>query len=343
MINRFAQSKMNFVQHRERAVNKNKPGQRQLRGANYVAGPLTLLLLMAGALPAYAAVTNSVTASGTAPSGPPGGVTGTANESVDVADDTPAVAVVRSWSFAPGGDVNSNGLVDAGDQIVYSYVVQNSGNVTLTDVSVNDIHDGTGAPLVFLTPASVTTDNGTAPAGTINDSTDVGATNDGDWDVLGPNDFITFTSQPYTVVPGDIAALTSADGDLDGTVTASGNYNPGAAPVTVTGTGSAPVPLNVVPSLAVSKVASQDTNVPAGTVITYTYRVRNNGTVPISNVTLSDTHKGVLNALTPTFASWITDTGSSNTGNTIDILAPGDEAEYTATYTVTQSDVDTLQ
>ena len=82
---------------------------------------------------------------------------------------------------------------------------------------------------------------------------------------------------------------------------------------------------------------------PAGTVITYTYRVRNNGTVPITNVTLSDTHKGVVNALVPTFASFVIDTGSSNTGNTIDVLAPGDEAEYTATYTVTQSDVDTLQ
>jgi uncharacterized repeat protein (TIGR01451 family) len=329
-------SKTKTAHFRESILNTNTPGGRFQKRMRILTGPLAVLLLMAGSLPAYAAVTNSVTASGTSPSGPPGGVTATAN-------DLPAVAVVRSWSFAPGGDVNNNGLVDAGDQIVYSYVVQNSGNVTLTNVNVNDIHDGTGAPLTFLTPVSVTTDNGTAPAGTINDSSDVGAVNDGDWDVLGPNDFITFTSQPYTVVPGDLSAPTSSDGDIDGTVTASGSYNPGAGAVTVSGTNSAPVPLNVIPSLEVSKVASQDTNVPAGTVITYTYRVRNNGTVPVTNVTLSDTHKGVLNALTPIFASWITDTGSSNTGNTIDVLAPGDEAEYTATYTVTQSDVDTLQ
>lgn len=326
-------------------MNTNQPTRRQFRGTKFIAGSLALLLAMAGSLPAYAAVTNSVTASGTAPSGPPGGVTANANESVDVEDDTPSVAVVRSWSFVPGptGDVNSNGLVDAGDQIVYSYVVQNAGNVTLTDVNVNDLHDGTGAALAFVTPTSVTTDNGSAPAGTLNDSSDVGATSDGDWDVLGPNDFVTFTSQPYTVVAGDLVAGTSADGDIDGTVTAQGNYDPGAAPVTVSGTGSAPVPLNLVPSLEVSKVASQDTNVPAGTVITYVYRVRNNGTVPVTNVTLTDTHKGVVNALTPTFATWITDTGSSNTGNVIDVLAPGDEAEFTATYTVTQSDVDTLQ
>jgi uncharacterized repeat protein (TIGR01451 family) len=323
---------------RERVMN-TKNHSHCTRYITAIAGPLAVLMTMAGALPAYAAVSNTVTVTGTAPSGAPGAITDSATEDVDVIDDAPALEVVRSFVFAPGGDVNSNGLVDAGDQIVYTYAVHNNGNVTLANVSVNDVHDGTGLPLAFITPVVVTTDNGTAPAGTLNDSTDVGATNDGDWDVLGPDDFITFTSQPYTVTPADLVAATSSDGDIDGTVTASGSF--GAA--TTTGTGSAPVPLNLVPSLEVSKVASQDTNVPAGTVITYTYRVRNNGTVPITNVTLSDTHKGVVGALTPTFASWITNTGSTNTGNTITTLAAGDEAEFTATYTVTQSDVDTLQ
>jgi uncharacterized repeat protein (TIGR01451 family) len=331
------------VQIQEREMNDNMGARRLFSGVKIAVGPLAAILLMAGSITAYAAVTNSVTVSGTGPSGPPGGVTANATESVDVEDDAPAIAVVRSFTFAPGGDVNNNGLVDAGDQIVYSYAVHNAGNVTLSNVNVNDIHDGTGTAPTFLTPASVTTDNGSAPAGTLSDSTDVGATNDGDWDTLGPDDFVTFTSTPYTVTPADLAALSSADGDIDGTVTATGSYDPGAAPVTVNGTGSSPVPLNILPSLEVSKVASQDTNVAAGTVVVYTYRVRNNGTVPITNVTLADTHKGVLNALTPTFASWITDTGSSNTGNTIDVLAPGDEAEFTASYTVTQADVDSVQ
>jgi large repetitive protein len=302
----------------------------------------TALAMTAASLPAYAAVTNTVTAKGTAPGGPAGGVTSTATANVDMQDSAPAVAVVRSWTFAPGGDANSNGLVDAGDQIVYRYAVHNTGNVTLTDVNVNDIHDGTGAPLVFVTPVSVTTDNGTVPAGTKNDSTDAG-TGDGDWDRLGPNDFITFTSQPYTVTPGDFASATSADADLDGTVTVSGTNSSGVGAPTVSGTSAAPVPLNVIPSLEVTKVASLDTNVPAGTPITYTYHVKNNGTVPINNVTLHDTHKGVLDALVPTFSSWAVVTTSTVSGNTINTLAPGDEAIFTATYTVTQSDVDTLQ
>jgi uncharacterized repeat protein (TIGR01451 family) len=339
MNQRFPHSKIETVHIQERVMSKTHTVHSRFKYATIYAGPLALLVMMAGALPAYAAVTNTVTATGTGPSGPPGGVTASATKSVDVLDSAPAVAVVRSWSFAPGGDVNSNGLVDAGDQIFYTYVVHNTGNVSLADVSVNDIHDGIGAALAFITPASVTTDNGTAPAGQVNDSTDLGTTNDGDWDKLGPDDFITFTSQPYTVLPGDLTALASVDGDIDGTVTATGSYNA----TSVTGTGTAAVPLHQVPVLEVSKVASLDTNVPAGTLITYTYHVKNNGPVPITNVTLSDTHKGVLNALTPTFASWVVQTTSTNTGKTINVLAPGDEAIYTATYTVTQSDVDTLQ
>jgi uncharacterized repeat protein (TIGR01451 family) len=330
------------IPHQESTMIVKQPACR-FRHATGITGSLAVILALTASIPAYAAVSNTVTATGTAPSGAPGAVVDTATEDVDVIDDTPAIDVVRSWAFAPGGDVNNNGLVDAGDQIVYSYAVHNTGNVSLRNVDVTDVHDGTGAPLTFVTPASVTTDNGSAPAGTLNDSTDNAAINDGDWDKLGPDDFVTFTSAPYTVVPGDLIAGTSSDGDIDGTVTARGRYNPGTGNITATDTGTAAVPLNQVPSLEVSKVASQDTNVPAGTVITYTYRVRNNGTVPLTNVTLTDTHKGVVGALTPAFASWITNTGSTNTGNTINTIAPGDEAEFTATYTVTQTDVDTLQ
>jgi uncharacterized repeat protein (TIGR01451 family) len=341
MINRTGFLINNQSELRERVMTHSTQARRF--AAYATVAPFALALAIVTAAPLGAAVTNSVVATGTAPGGPVGGVTDSATESVDVQDAAPAIAVVRSFTFAPGGDVNGNGLVDAGDQIIYSYVVHNSGNVTLDNVSVNDVHDGTGAALAFVTPTSVTTDNGSAPAGTLNDSTDDGGVSDGDWDRLGPNDFITFTSQPYTVLPGDFTAPTSADGDVDGTVTASATYNPGTGTTPVSNTGSAPVPLNIVPSLEVSKVASQDTNVTAGTVVTYTYRVRNTGTVAISDVTLTDTHKGVVGALVPGFASWVTNSGSIVSGNTITTLLPGDEAEYTATYTVTQADVDTLQ
>jgi uncharacterized repeat protein (TIGR01451 family) len=297
----------------------------------------------------FAAVTNTVTVSGTAPHGAANAIKATANESVDVEDDAPAIEVVRSWAFIPGltGDVNNNNIVDPGDKIFYTYIVHNTGNVTLKDVTVTDTHDGTnGAPVVII-PTSVTTDNSIPNTGTVNDSSDVASNIDNDWDVLGRNDFITFTSAPYTVTAGDLAALTSADGDIDGVATANGNYNPGSAPTTVSDTGSDAVPLNITPALTVSKIASSDTNVPAGTTVTYTYRVKNTGNVPITNVALNDTHKGLQNVVIPLFSSWLNNTGSTTTGTgsatVITSLAPGDEAEFTATYIVTQSDVDTLQ
>ena len=57
------------------------------RHVRTLAGPLALLVAMAGALPAYAAVSNTVTATGTPPTGP--AVTDTATEDVDVIDDAP--------------------------------------------------------------------------------------------------------------------------------------------------------------------------------------------------------------------------------------------------------------
>jgi large repetitive protein len=303
---------------------------------------ISALALFASVGPALATINNTVTVKGTPPGGPVDSVTSSTTKAVDVVNSAPTIALVKSWVFAPGGDVNGNGLADAGDKIVYSYLVTNTGNVTLDQVAIADVHQGVGAPLTILTPTAVTTDNGTAAAGTLNDSVDNALVNDGNWDKLGPGDVITFTST-YTVVPGDLTAPTSADGLLDSTATATGTYTGNPPPVPVSATSSTAVPLHVAPALLVSKTATPDTNVPAGTLVTYTYTVSNSGNVPITNVTLADTHNGVPGALTPAFQSFTTNTGSTNAGNTITLLQPGDVATFTATYTVTQNDVDTRQ
>lgn len=325
-------------------MNDNTGARRRFSGLKLTAAPLAVMLLMAGSYAAYAAVTNTVTATGTGPSGPPGGVTATANESVDVEDDAPTIAVVRTFVFAPGGDANSDGNADPGDQIIYIYAVTNTGNVTLSDVNVSDTHEATGAVPAAITPTSVTTD-----VGTLNDSSDLGAA-DGDWDILGVDDVITFTSAPYTVVPGDLILPTSADSTLNGMVTANGSYDPGAAPVTVSGTSPSSVPLNIAPTMTVAKVASPDTNVPAGTTVTYTYTVTNTGPVPITNITLADSHTGSGLPPTPDNETLFLDAGTANDSTDAtasdgvwSVLAPGDQITMTGTYVVTQSDVDTLQ
>jgi uncharacterized repeat protein (TIGR01451 family) len=310
---------------------------------------LSLILCSQGA---FAAINNTVTASGTSPAG---AISRDATESVDVANPIVNASIVKAWSFAPGGDVNNNGLVDAGDTIRYTYVVTNTGNVTLSNVDATDIaDDALGAPIAITTPTLVTTDSGTAPpaqqaaAGQTNDSSDAGNTTDGDWETLGPSDAITFTAT-YVVQPGDLTASTSADDDIDSTARVTGTYVPATGPSVPLATGGTredteAVPLNIAPALFVDKVASDTTDVAAGDIITYTYTVRNDGNVPLTNITLADIHNGAPNVLVPAFQSFtVNNGGSTNTGNTLSLLAPGDEAEFTATYVVTQTDINNRQ
>ena len=71
-------------------------------------------------------------------------------------------------------------------------------------------------------------------------------------------------------------------------------------------------------------------NVVAGQVVTYSYRVTNTGNVTLSNVALTDTH------LSASGSQSLTISGGGNTGS----IAPGDDVTLTATYTVTQDDID---
>jgi len=103
------------------------------------------------------------------------------------------------------------------------------------------------------------------------------------------------------------------------------------------------------PSITVTKTADTDTNVPAGVTITYTYVVTNTGNQFISNITLTDVHNGSGPAPVPGNETLSGDAGVANDSTDAvidgswDSLAPGDEVTFTATYVVTQTDIDTLQ
>jgi large repetitive protein len=309
---------------------------------------IALALVAFQTVPVFATINNTVTANGTGPASV--AVTGNANATVAVIVAAPAVSVVKTITFGPGGDVNGNGKADPGDVLNYKFTVTNNGNVTLRDVKVTDANDGVGAAVVVVVPSTVTTDNGSAAAGTLGDSTNASTTK---WDKLGPADVITFTAS-YTVVPGDVASAgggtgTGAsggpepDGFLDDKATVTADYINGATTTPVTASDKKSIQLNIQPAIQVTKVASKTTNAAAGDVITYTYTVKNTGNTPVNNITLTDTHNGVANALVPVFVAFNPGNTSTHTGNTINSLSPGDFATYTATYTVTQNDVDTRQ
>lgn len=308
-------------------------------------GLIALALAAFQIVPSFAAINNTVTATGTTPGGVP--IVGTSGASVTVQPAAPAITILETIVFAPGGDVNGNGKADPGDIVAYSYKVTNTGNVTLKDVIVTTVHDGVGAPLTVNVPTTVTTDNGTAGAGTLGDSQDP-ITTDNKWAKLGPADVITFTST-YSVVPGDIAGAGGGTGPgqpdniLDTKAIVNAGYVNGATTTPVTANDTKGILLNIAPGMQVLKTASPTGNVTAGQLITYTYTVTNTGNTPITNVALADTHNGVAGALVPTFQTFNVGATSTNTGNVINTLQPGDVATYTATYTVTQTDVDTRQ
>jgi uncharacterized repeat protein (TIGR01451 family) len=102
-----------------------------------------------------------------------------------------------SISVSKIADVTSN--VPAGQVVQYSYEVSNTGNQTISNIRLSDVHGGYGTAPV---PGSEVL---TEDLGTIGDSTDV-TPDDGIWSSLAPGDTVTFTAQ-YQVVQQDVDRL----------------------------------------------------------------------------------------------------------------------------------------
>ncbi|KQI67516.1 hypothetical protein AN189_15400, partial [Loktanella sp. 3ANDIMAR09] len=109
-------------------------------------------------------------------------------------------------------------------------------------------------------------------------------------------------------------------------VTVANDY--GGAPLTAQAQET--ITATVAPDLAITKTPSITQNATAGTEVTYSYRVQNPGNVTLTDITLTDFH---------TSAAGVVDLPISD-GGVIATLAPGEEATLTATYTVTQDDID---
>jgi len=172
--------------------------------------------------------------------------------------------------------VPSSTTTAVGEQVTYTYTVRNTGNVTLSGLTLSDDKIGT------ITPGQTTLAAGETTTGT----------------------------GIYTVLEGDLPGpLTNIV-----TVTASDSLN---QPVTTTAT--ATVALTYTTKLEVAKVAST-TSAAVGTTITYSYTVKNSGTVTINGLTMNDDKLGTIPLDTNT-------------------LAPGASANGSATHLVVEADL----
>ncbi len=285
---------------------------------------IAFMTALATATPAFATINNTVTATGSSP-GNTGDVTDTDTENVDVENAVPDMAVTKT--------ADDTTDVAVGDTITYTYTVENTGNVTLTGVSLSESHEGTGTAPVPAGEILTTGTNSTDPGGA-----------DGIWDNLTPGEIVTWTGT-YVVTLADLTG--QADNDIDNTVTASATPAAGTLP------GGPYTDTEAVDledqngSLAITKVADDDTDVTVGQIITYTYTITNDGNVPVSDISLADVvNAGTGGNPTPTIGTLTNTSGNSGddaADDTFDLLHPGDIVTYTGTYVVTQSDVDNLQ
>lgn len=197
-------------------------------------------------------------------------------------------------------DVDQSQDVSAGDELTYTFTIENTGNVTLTDVEIVD-------PLPGLSAIDFGTFDGT----------------------LAPGESVEGTAT-YTVTANDVE-----NGEINNTATVTaeasgGDPNDPDDDVTDTDTAEVDVPQ---PALGIEKTysllddadGSQDISV--GDIIRYTVEVSNTGAANLTDV-------NVVDSLADAFL-----TLSDDTGDGVGFLAAGDSETAIFDYEVTAADV----
>jgi len=190
--------------------------------------------------------------------------TASANEHPEISDQASVpvlqnagIELIKSGIFQ---DENNDGNADAGETISYTFTVTNTGNVTLTNVTLADTVGG-----VTISGGRIATL------------------------AVGAVDSTTFTGS-YTITQADIDS-----GSFFNTATVTGT-DPNGDPVSDPDDHTEPLPQ--APSIELVKTGTfqdekNDGNADVGETISYTFTVTNTGDVTLGNVTLADTVGGV--------------------------------------------------
>jgi Calx-beta domain/Domain of unknown function DUF11 len=220
-------------------------------------------------------------------------------------------------SFTIANAVNATNIA-APTTLNYTITIANTGNVPLTSPTISSALAAGSA--LTLTSGPTLTSGDAAPLNVLN---------------AGETWIYTAT---YAVSQNNI--------DVGSTITHAATFGTTEAVAQTSPTVSTTITQN--PQLSIVKTPSTAGPVAAGATVTYTFTVTNSGNMTMHNVAVSDTHNGTGTFAGPT-NEVLTDNapagGSTDSAvNGIwDSLAPNDVVVFTATYVVTQHDVDYLQ
>ncbi|MGC4812800.1 DUF7507 domain-containing protein [Micromonospora sp. DT228] len=247
------------------------------------------------------ALINVATATGTPPVGPP---PVSPPSSLDIPIPHPEIAITKA--------VTPSVVSAAGDTVTYQFVVTNTGNTSLSAVTVDETEfSGTG------TPGTITC--GTPPVA--------------NGDVTLPAGGSTTCTSTYTVTAADIEA-----GRITNTAVAAGTPPtiPGQQPPTPVRSGPATAEVTATRGAAITVVKSSSTDKISrpGQHVPFRFVVTNTGQVALTGVTISDTLTAPASAanLGPITC------GPERTPNGSVTLAAGAAVTCAATYTVSKAD-----
>ena len=217
---------------------------------------------------------------------------------------TTNVTRTASFSILKGQSGGPDPVTAQGQTIAYLITISNTGNQTLTGLSLTDALLQAGSPRTLTS----------GPTYSSGDSN-----SDGEVDVGE----IWLYNATYTVTLSDMnnGGTFSNTATFDTAQTASSTSTAVTTPVTQS------------PLLSIDKtfVITTDGGTPGvadvGDIVTYYYDVTNTGNVTISSISVADVHGGSGTPPTPSPAS-------------VASLAPSATTQFTATYQVTQIDVD---
>ncbi|MBT8205345.1 MAG: gliding motility-associated C-terminal domain-containing protein, partial [Eudoraea sp.] len=210
----------------------------------------------------------------------------------------PGITLQKTDTF---NDENGDGIFQAGETISYTFIVTNTGNVTLGNIEVTDpLVTVSGGPLASLEPGATDSTTFTASYTLTQDDIENGSFSNSAFVMADVPD-----GEPISSLSDDPDDTTDQDSDGDG--------NPDDPTVTI---------IEQIGSVSLLKAADSPTFSVQGEIVTYTLTVINTGNLILQNLVVTDPN-AVITGGTP-----------------ISVLNPGESAEVTAEHQITLQDLE---